>query len=86
MVGNENRKLIYKRSLSFFPDGTINTRDQILNSTLSLERDDNPLIEEYNALYKLIFQSNGGIDSAFNLGQENWWDIDLLEIFSTFRK
>lgn len=75
--GNKNDKLIHKGSLSFFISRTINTRDQILNLILSLEKDNNTLVELYNTLYKLTFYSNSDISSVLNLRYENKWDANI---------
>lgn len=71
IIVNEIRKLIYEELLSFFLEGTINIRNQILNPMLSLERDNNTSVEEYNILFKLMFQSNDRISLVLNLGHEN---------------
>ena len=61
LVGNENRKTIHVGSLCFFPGGTLDARGQILNPTLTQD-------EQIGGVYKLTFQSNGGIGSARTFG------------------
>ena len=60
LVGNENRKMIHVRSLSFFPGGTLDARGQIFNPILTQN-------EQIGSMYKQSFHFHNGIGSALNL-------------------
>ena len=79
LVGNENRKAIHMGSLCFFLGGTLNAQGQILYPTWTQDK-------QIGGVYKLIFQSNGGIGLALNLQLDHRWDDNTLETFSIFRK
>ena len=77
---------IHEGSLSFFPAGTMDAREQIFDTTLTKLRDDKVTDKDFSGVYTFTFQSNGEIGSGLNLGQENERDADTLKTSTTLRK
>lgn len=85
-VRDAKSKLIHEGILNFFPGGTQDTRQQILNPTLTKERDNKETDGDFSGLYKLTFQSYGGTGSALNLQSDHEWNQDTLTTFATLRE
>lgn len=64
----------------------MDAREQIFDTTLTKLRDDKVTDKDSSGVYRFTFQSNGGIGSGLNLGQENQWDADTLKTSTTLRK
>lgn len=71
IIGSENHRMIHDGPLSFFPAGTQNGREQIFDTTFIKLRNDKVTDKDFSNMYRFTFQSNGGIGSGLNLGEEN---------------
>lgn len=82
----EHCRNIHNKSLSFFPNRTIDGHYQIFDPILTKHKDDKRMNKVLSNVYKLTFQSNGEISSRLNLDQKNLWDADIEKTFTIFRK
>ena len=67
----EDRRSIHNGSLNFFPDGTMDARNEIFDPIFTKHKDDKVTDKDFSGVYKLTFQSDGGIGSELNLEQKH---------------